>query len=160
MPAAALDIDKEQVRMLVLEIGPREAARKMGLNENTVRQWSARGGWLKHLKPENQPKAPQSMQPIVVTNVTKPADALQNTLMERHRDTKLGLSAWLKETSGHLGSLKGEEALAAHQPAVSVASVMAKVYPEQEGGDRVTLQFFAITGSQEPERPVIDLPSE
>lgn len=38
-------IDKEAVRVLAIEIGAREAARKLGLNEDTVCSWSRRLNW-------------------------------------------------------------------------------------------------------------------
>lgn len=142
MAAPPLAVDKEKVRMLVLECGPREAARRMGLKEDTVNQWSKRGGWLKHLRPENQPKPPSSMQPIIVPNVISPADALSNLLAENHGKTKVGLSQWTAETGGQLGTLKGEKAMAAHPVAVSVASVMTKIWPEQ-AQPSVRISMFA-----------------
>src|SRR6478736_5623285 len=45
MPAA-LQIDKEQVRIVAVTVGVREAARQFGLPEGTVRAWSCREGWL------------------------------------------------------------------------------------------------------------------
>ena len=129
-----LDVDKEDVRVLVVAVGPREAARQMGLKEATVNQWSARGGWLEHLRPENQPKAPVSMAPRTVTGVTNPASALQNTLLERRDKTKLGLSKWAARSSKHLSSLKGERAAASYAEAVGTAHVMSKLWPDQSGG--------------------------
>jgi hypothetical protein len=40
-----LNVDKEAVRILAIEVGAREAARRLGLNEATVCQWSARYKW-------------------------------------------------------------------------------------------------------------------
>lgn len=91
MPAP-LNVDREAVRVLVVAVGPREAARRMNLSENTVLAWSDRGGWLDHLKPENQPQAPASMLPTVAINAIKPADALRNVLAEDDHETRISLS--------------------------------------------------------------------
>lgn len=46
MPAP-LDIDREAVKAHAITYGVLEAARAFNINENTVKQWSARYGWLK-----------------------------------------------------------------------------------------------------------------
>jgi len=90
MPAP-IDIDKEQVRMLVLSIGVRDAARRLGLNENTVLTWSTNGDWLKATKPQPaQLPKPLSQQGSIVS--IKPSDVLAQTLAENERETKLSLS--------------------------------------------------------------------
>lgn len=76
--------------MLVMQIGCREAARRMGLSESTVMQWSARGKWLEHVR---QPiPLPSSMQPTLVSSVSKPADALCEVLKDHERETTLSLA--------------------------------------------------------------------
>ena len=46
MPAP-LETDREQVRIVAVQIGVREAARQFGLSEETVKSWSKREGWLR-----------------------------------------------------------------------------------------------------------------
>jgi hypothetical protein len=80
--------DHESVRTLAIQIGVREAARQLGLNENTVRQWSSRNQWFK------QPTLPPTHnQNKAVTSVTsKPGDVLLETLAELKGQTKLSLA--------------------------------------------------------------------
>lgn len=141
MPAP-LAVDREQVRMLVVEHGVREAARRCNLNENTVLSWSDRGGWLDHLKPENQPKAPLSIRPTTAIGAIKPVDAQANLLMECRGKTRIGLAKWSATSAGHLETLQGEEALAAHQAAAGVATVMSKLWPES-GPQSIRISMFA-----------------
>lgn len=48
MPAGqAVPIDKDQVRIVAVAVGVREAARQFGLPEGTVQFWSAKEGWLR-----------------------------------------------------------------------------------------------------------------
>jgi len=46
MAGQAIAIDHEQVRLVAVQIGVREAARQFGLPEDTVKTWSRREGWL------------------------------------------------------------------------------------------------------------------
>lgn len=85
-----LDVDREQVRMLVMELGCTEAAKRTGIPLNTVLQWSSRGKWLAHTR---QPVSlPKSMTPTTVIGVIKPADALANALAEDSCETRMSLS--------------------------------------------------------------------
>src|SRR4051812_23388649 len=71
MPAA-LDVNREAVRVLCVAVGVREAARKLGLPESTVQSWSQRGGWL---KPTVQPPTV-----LAATSATNPGKALSNMI--------------------------------------------------------------------------------
>ncbi len=82
-PAPAIQIDKESVRMLAIEIGVRPAARKLGLNEDRVCQWSKRGNWF--------PALPDIQQANVST-VSKPGDVLLRELQTHERETRLSLA--------------------------------------------------------------------
>ena len=84
MPAA-LDVDKEQVQMLVLTYGVREAARMLGLSENTVAAWSARGAWLADIKP--------LLPKVQATASIAPINAFQTAMKD---DANHGRAAQLK----------------------------------------------------------------
>ncbi len=142
--------------MLVLSVGVAEASRQTGIDLSTVKQWSARGGWLAHTRVKQEPRPlPTSMQPTVVTGVTSPADALQAVLVERFSKTKLGQSKYLVRASEALADVPDEQLLVHAPIGQALAAMASKVYPEQASEDRVVLQFFQI--SQEPEPPVIDV---
>lgn len=105
MPAA-LDVDREQVKMLVLEVGCHEAARRLGLAEGTVRQWDNRFGWTASI-PRDKPLPPSRVQPV--TLVTSPSDALASAMRE---DAMGGRAAALRATRKslvHMAELPAEE---------------------------------------------------
>jgi hypothetical protein len=77
-------VDRESVRLLAIELGVREAARRCGLSEDRVRKWSSRYKWLEQRSPKQQ-KA-------VVTTVTKPGDVLIATHKDLEERTKSGLA--------------------------------------------------------------------
>lgn len=83
--AARLDVDREAVKTLVVAVGVREAARKMGLSEDTVSAWSARGHWL-----QANP-LPTSM--VRASNASKtPSAAMVEALTDDSNATKIGFA--------------------------------------------------------------------
>lgn len=114
MPAP-LNVDREAVRVLAVAVGVREAARQMGLDENTVMQWSARYGWLKNTKP-TQP-LPKSMQPVDVVTVSgvsvSPAEALSNAMETLSTNAKLGFLKASARVAEHLADDPDPESLLA-----------------------------------------------
>lgn len=90
-----------------------------------------------------------------VTSVTSAADAIAATLAEGAKQTKLGLTAY----TARMAQQAATQGLLEEAPLYkAVADIHGKMHPETTGDSGVTLQFFAITGQQEPvERPVIDV---
>jgi hypothetical protein len=84
MSSRAINVDRESVRLLAIELGVREAARRCGLSEDRVRKWSSRYKWLEQRAPKQQKAA--------VTVVTKPGDVLLATHKELEGRTKSGLA--------------------------------------------------------------------
>ena len=115
--------------MLVLSVGVTEAARQTGIDLSTVKQWSARGKWLAHTREERQ--LPASMQPITVTGVTKPADALAEILSERRTQTKLHQSKYVMRASEVLADVPDEKLLVVADTGKILADMASKVWPEQ-----------------------------
>ncbi len=88
-------IDREAVRLLAIEIGVRESARKLGLNEDTVCSWAKRGNWFA-TPAVTYNKPVQAMQ--------APGDVMLDTIAEHGARTKLGLSAYATRQAEHLAS--------------------------------------------------------
>lgn len=83
--AARLDVDREAVKTLAMAVGVREAARRIGLPESTVKSWSDRGDWL---RPVVQP-------PTVLraSNASKtPSAAMVEALTDDSNATKIGFA--------------------------------------------------------------------
>ncbi len=149
----ALDVNKEAVQVLVGAVGVREAARQMGLSENTVLTWANKGGWVQHIENAKERKV-QSLalrRPDSVQSPTiKAADALKNVLEENYGKGRLGLSKWLAESAETLAKKKGDAALEFHQPAVSAASVLAKLCPPQAAVSMRISMFGSAAELEEP----------
>lgn len=135
MPAP-LNIDREQVRMLVLSVGVREAAAKMGLPVATVGAWSARGNWLR------QPPAPlpPTMKPVQTVH-TKPSEALADSIADDQKRSRVALHR-LARTSLEAAEKAGPLPVASMQDLRHAAAI---VEPKEGAGEtRVTvnLAFF------------------
>jgi hypothetical protein len=89
-------IDRESVRLLAIELGVREAARRCGLSQDRVRKWSSRYKWLEQ-------RAPKQQQ-ATVTVVTKPGDALLDEHKRLEGQTKTALSRAVAKAAEHVSA--------------------------------------------------------
>lgn len=156
MPAP-LAVDKEAVRVLVVAVGSAEAARRTGLPEGTVRQWSKRGGWTAGVKecaalaagsptPERVALAaslPESMRPLAVTGVTNPADALLRVIADRLASSRLSRSRYVQRASARLAVLPSNQLLAEAPNAKALAGVAEQLDPRVAAGAGTTLNLLS-----------------
>jgi hypothetical protein len=85
-PQTKPPVDREAVRVLAIELGAREAARKTGVNENTILSWSRRYKW-------NLPK--RTGGPKTIQLQSKPGDIL----IASHRDLETTTKTALMQTA-------------------------------------------------------------
>lgn len=111
-------IDKDQVRMLVTEIGYQAASERLGIKYATLRKWAQRGNWNK----------PVPHAQAIVTAVTKPADVLAQTLADDNRATKLGLSRAARKVADHAAKLKPKAILQESRSLKDIAGVASTVH--------------------------------
>jgi putative ATPase subunit gpP of terminase len=79
-------IDRESVRVFVIELGVPEAARRLGLNRNTVHSWARRYNW-------NLPERAGRPGIVPARDLhTQPGDVLLATHKELEGRTKSGLA--------------------------------------------------------------------
>jgi hypothetical protein len=94
--------DREAVRVLAIELGAREAARRLDINESTVLSWARRYGWsLPKRKGGGNGKN-------ALTLAIKPGDALIAAHEELEDATKTGLMQALAKAAQQVA---GKEAL-------------------------------------------------
>jgi hypothetical protein len=86
-PQTQPPVDRESVRLLAIELGVREAARRCGLSEDRVRKWSSRYKWLEQRAPKQQE--------AVVTTVTAPGDIL----LQEHKALETTTKSALMQTA-------------------------------------------------------------
>jgi len=116
MPAHALDVDREAIRVLVQDVGYQPASEKTGIPYATLRQWAKRYGWngIRHAQ--------------AVTSVTRPGDAHLEILEERKRQSAVNLSKYIVDASKKLAESNGE--LEHARPGKDIVAMRSGIYPE------------------------------
>lgn len=151
MPAA-LETDREAIRLMVVEYGCTETAKQTGIPLNTVLSWSARGEWL---KPQKLP--PSMVQPAI--GAIKPHLAQQNILEHRKQQTRNNLSRFAVNASKVAS--KSRSPLADAAKVRDVATVMEKIWPEpkenQGGSGLVNVTLIRV--ELPTEQQAIEMPS-
>ncbi len=97
-PAPATQrVNKEAVRLLVIQHGQREAARLAGLNEDTVCSWAKRYGWSTASRPQ------------AVTGNTALVERVSDELQTHERETRLSLARSARKLATEAESAKLNE---------------------------------------------------
>lgn len=110
MPAP-LDVDKEQVRMLVLSVGVREAARQMGIAEGTVQYWSMKGNWLEPTK-DRLAELPKPLSQQGSTASTSAVQALCNSLADQSKLVRTKMAAAFVKGASKAEQMDGKDVIA------------------------------------------------
>jgi hypothetical protein len=113
-------IDRESVRMLAIQVGVREAARRTGLNEDRVCQWSKRYKWLQQKTPEHKRAN--------VSTVSTPGDILLEKLADDNRATKIGLSKAARKAAERLSAYSGEKVIGKAKQLREIAGAASTVH--------------------------------
>ncbi len=132
-----LAVDREQVRMLVLSVGVREAARQCGIAQGTVQDWSASGKWLEPTKPKPATLPPPASM-VRPTNPTKPADALAERLARERDATTTAMSRIALKTA--LSARNVPLTVETPQDLLALANAHAKIHRiDREAGETSTV---------------------
>lgn len=144
MPGADLGYDHSEIRVLAAAVGQREAARQLGMSENTVKSICYRAGDGETLAIAVAAKAEKSLHP----NAPRAADILEKELREGARDTRVGLTRYAKrmaEQAAESGTLEEAPLYKA------VADIHGKMHPT---GNEISVKVQASSA------PVIDIEAE
>lgn len=117
--------DREAVKTLAISIGVREAARRLGLNEDTVCSWAKREAWF-------TPKPLPPSQAIVTQALqAKPSGALTDVMAERKVESGKHLSKYIVDASERLSQSKGNLKLA--KVGRDVVAMRSGTWPAEQG---------------------------
>ncbi len=92
-PAPATQrVNREEVRMLVADLGYDETSKRTGIKQGTLRQWAKRFAWSK----------PFVHSQAVTTVTCSPADAHAEALAEMESQTRVGLAKFARQAVGQI----------------------------------------------------------
>lgn len=144
----ALEVDREHVKLLAFQVGVREAARQLGLSEDTVMQWSKREKWSEQFAQAQQAKELKiGKQPLKAYVSTNPLEVLA-----RLGDKSKLRAAKVGDNTLRAISRRKEDKLIASAPAyLATVNALAKVHGwGSERGSTVNLAV-QVNANQVPE---------
>jgi len=140
-PQTKPPVDREAVRVLAIELGAREAARRLGLNRNTVISWARRYNW-------KLPRRAGRPGIVPATDLhTQPGDVLIATHKELEGRTKTGLAQATAKASEHAAEQDGATNLTHSGKLRDLASAAARVFGWDS--DKPDVQFNQLIVTQE-----------
>jgi uncharacterized protein YjcR len=128
----ATPVSKEEARMLVAELGYNQAADKLQMKAATLRQWAKRFSW----------NVTRTHAQQTVTSVTKPSEALADTLAEHERETRLSLARYASRAAKDAEGASLRDAPLVHK-AAQVAGIVHK-WDSEKTNTQFTLNVLNI----------------
>jgi putative ATPase subunit gpP of terminase len=137
-------VDREAVRVLAIELGAREAARRLGLNPNTVLSWSKRYNWE---LPNRKGGATQASA-NAITLQSKPGDVLIAEHKSLETTTKTALARATAAAAEHAST---QPPLEVHNPAQlrDLATSAARIFGWDKPLNGPAVQFNQLCITQE-----------
>lgn len=128
-----------------MDIGVRPAARKLGLNEDTVCSWAIRYGW--EIKPAK--RGPETIASKM--QATTVGDAIRDELAENERETRLSLSRYARRAARNAETATLRDAAYVHK-AAQVAGIVHK-WSNDDKPNQFTLNVLNINSLQIEDKP-------
>ena len=157
MSNTQLGPSKEEIRVLAAAVGQREAARQLGISENTVKSICYRSGDGQRVAVAVAAKQQNSLHP----NAPSTVDAVANVMANRNKATKLGLAGYAARMAkqAHTSGVLEEAPLYK-----AVADIASKVWPDQQQAANQTAVVVSVNilggadcyATSSLESPVID----
>jgi Putative ATPase subunit of terminase (gpP-like) len=122
-PQAKPTVDREAVRVLAIELGAREAARRLGLKEGTVLSWASRYKW--NLTSQRNVGRPAIS---AIELQSKPGDVLIAEHQRLEGQTRTGLSKAAATAAEHAGEMQGNEVLSQSKKLRDITHLASKVF--------------------------------
>lgn len=155
---AAQPISWEAVKTLAAVVGVREAARRMGLSEDRVRQRSSREGWL---------KSPEARQAVKIAHAQRTAEKSVTTLSPAAlvmaeiaglgQKSRLSLARGVAKASEHVENLQGPEILDRSADVKAIAQTADLVHGWKDQTPNVKIRLDVLNAPSE--QPVYDVDS-
>lgn len=154
-----LPIDWDDVKTLAVAIGVREAARRMGLPEETVKRRCSREKWLQPTQEQQQidaVRAQVTAERLQRSGIAPRVPTAAEILANLGEDTRSKLAVGVNKGAQAVADMDGQEVLLSSQQVAQLTKAAATVHGWQSTGPSlsVRLDLIAQSGS---EAPVIDV---
>jgi len=136
-------VDKEKVRMMVLDLGYTETSQRLNIKRDTLYQWAKRYYW----------NTPITHAQETVRTVRPVSDAHAEAMADLKKQTKLSLAKYSAKAAKDSESATLRDSPLVHK----VAQVASLVWPEEQKPNSI-LNLGLLIGTEEREK-VITLPN-
>lgn len=158
MPAP-LEVDREQVRLVAVQIGVREAARQFDLPEETVKTWSGRYGWFKE-KQQEQQLVTVARERKRESQGLSPREPKASEILEKYgKQTRLALAKGLAKGAETVADMDGQEVLMSAAQIKQLTGAAKDVHGWAQTVEH-KLSLDVLASGQAQEHPVLDVAAE
>ncbi len=147
-----IPVNREEIRMLVLDLGYEKTSEKTGIKQATLRQWSKRFSW----------NVTRQHSQAVTTVTRAPGDVLLDELADNERKTRMSLSRYAQRASQDSETASLRDAPYVHK-AAQVAGIAFKWdAKEQQSNTVVNVAILGVDPASVSvdTSPVIDVQSD
>lgn len=162
-PANVQPVNWEAVRMLALAVGVREAARKLGINEETVKKRCTREGWLSNpdaraasnaMAVEKREEGRAAYVASRLSPTLSPSAVFAAELADLGSKSRLALAKAVQKGSAHAAELSGPEILEQSQNVKSIAQTADLVHGWKDAAPQVKLRLDILGSAASAETPI------
>jgi uncharacterized protein YjcR len=158
MPAP-LETDREQVRIVAVQIGVREAARQFGLSEETVKSWSKREGWLRDAQ-EKQEIVEQARAVKRESQGLPPRAPTAAEVLAKYGDnTRLALAKGISKGAQTVAEMDGQEVLMSAQQVQQLTKSAQVIHGWAQTVEH-SLRLDVLASGQGMDQPVLDVDAQ
>jgi hypothetical protein len=150
---AAVPVSWEAVRALAMVVGVREAARRMGLSEDQVRQRSSREKWLatdqakRAVAIANAERTGKSL--AIPVSPMSPAALISAELAQLGSKSRLSLARGVAKATEHVENMQGSDILAESGNVKAIAQTADLVHGWKDSAPQVKIRLDVLGGSGE-----------
>lgn len=146
---ATAPVSWDAVRALAMVVGVREAARRMGLSEDQVRQRSSREKWLATDEARAVNKLAVAQRSGITCHHTSPAALIQAELASLGQKSRLSLARGIAKAGEHVETLSGDDILNRSGDVKAIAQTADLVHGWKDAAPQVKIRLDVLNGSAE-----------
>ncbi len=139
----SVPVDREAVRLLAIQLGVREAARRTGLNESTVKSWSARHNWFAVSHHPNSEKS-------IASSASKPGDVLLQSISENIGKARAHLAKVVQESASKVKAVTIESAKELRDLAATARDLGPGWEARNDAASGLAVNILIVNGDMEP----------
>lgn len=159
MENSVAPVNWEAVRALAMVVGVREAARRMEINEETVKKRCTRERWLASSEAQRANRIARDMRSgVTVSPQLSPAALVASELQQLGNKSRLSLARGIAKAGEHIEQMQPADIVQDANNVKAIAQTADIVHGFRNSAPNVKIRIGVLAAPQE--QPVIDVESE